>query len=82
MLGRNPHVYHGGRIHRRRLMGAGMGSVLLNVGGAGGGSAYPSVADYTEITGRKVKGGDLGNKLDKLMVKPISKKPHNIKFDI
>jgi hypothetical protein len=82
MSGRNPHMYCSGRIHRRKLMGCGMGSVLLNVGGAGGGSAYPSVADYTEITGRQVKGGDLGNKLDKLMVKPISKKPHNIKFDI
>ncbi len=79
---RNPHIYVGGRIHRRRLMGAGMGSVLMNVGGAGSGSSYPSVADYTEITGRQVKGGDLGNKLDKLIVKPLNKKPHNIKFDI
>ena len=79
---RNPNVYMGGRIHRRKLMGQGMGSVLLNVGGAGGGSSYPSVRDYTEQTGRQVRGGGLGDKLDKLMVKPLSKKPQNIKFSI
>jgi hypothetical protein len=79
---RNPHIYLGGRIHRRKLMGCGMGSVLLNKGGAGAGSSYPSVADYTEITGRQVKGGHLGEKLDKLMVKPLTKKPNNIKFEL
>ena len=79
---RNPHIYLGGRIHRMKLMGEGMGSVLLNVGGAGGGSSYPSVSDYTEVTGRPVRGGNLGGKLEKLMVKPLSKKPHNIKFEM
>lgn len=84
---RNPHIYLGGRIHRKKLMGEGMGSVLLNVGGAGGGSSYPSVNDYEDTTGRRVVGGALGEKhlsakLEKLMVKPLSKKPHNIKFDM
>ena len=49
---RNPHIYLGGRIHRKKLIGEGMGSVLLNVGGAGSGSSYPSVNDYEETTGR------------------------------
>jgi len=79
---RNPHCYIGGRIHLRKLMGSGMGSVLLNVGGAGAGSSYPSVSDYKEITGRPVRGGNLGEKLERLMVKPLSKKPHNIKFEL
>jgi len=84
---RNPHIYLGGRIHRRKLMGEGMGSVLLNNGGAGGGSSYPSVNDYEQATGRRVAGGGLGekhlsSKLEKLMVKPLNKKPHNIKFEL
>jgi len=79
---RNPHMYLGGRIHRKPLMGAGMGSVLLNVGGAGGGSSYPSVQDYSATTGRQVRGGGLGSKLDSLVVKPLAKKPANIKFSL
>jgi len=77
------HMYVRGRIHRKKLMGEGMGSVLLNVGGAGSGSSYPSVSSYTETTGRQVvgRGIHLGDKLEKLMVKPLNKKPQNIKFD-
>jgi len=83
----NPHIHVGGRILRKNILGRGMlgkgvGSVLLNVGGAGSGSSYPSVADYTEITGRQVKGGSLGEKLDRLIVKPLNKKPQNIKFEM
>lgn len=80
---RNPHIYLGGRIHRRPLMGSGMGSVLMNVGGAGGGSSYESPSAYTETTGRPVfRGGDLGRKLQGLIVKPLQKKPQNIKFEM
>ena len=84
---RNPHIYLGGRIHRKKLMGCGMGSVLLNIGGAGSGSSYPSVSDYEETTGRQVAGRGLGEKhlsakLEKLLVKPLNKKPSNIKFDL
>lgn len=90
---RNPHIYLGGRIHRRKLMGEGMGSVIMNVGGAGGGSSYPSVNEYEDTTGRRVVGGSLARfqphaekhlsaKLEKLLVKPLNKKPANIKFDM
>jgi len=60
-----------------------MGSVLLNVGGAGGGSSYESLDDYMNITGNNpARGSGLGEKLHRLIVKPISKKPANIKFDM
>ena len=77
-------VYCGGRIvsrGRAHIRGAGMGSVLLNKGGPGVGSSYSSVEEYKDITGR---GGSLGaglsDKLQKLMVKPLERKPHNIRF--
>jgi len=79
---RNPNVYVGGRIHRRNLMGMGMGSVLLNKGGAGSGSSYSSIGDYLETTGNKIGGTGLGEKLNKLIVKPLTKKPQNIKFEM
>ena len=73
------HVAIGGRRHR--LAGMGMGSMILDRGGAGGGSSYPTVEDYMDITGRKVSGEGLGDKLGKLVVKPLVRKPKNIKFD-
>ncbi len=79
---RNPNVYIGGRIHRKRLAGCGMGSVLMNKGGAGGGSSYSSVDNFEATTGLNVKGAGLGEKLSKLMVKPLTKKPHNIRFEM
>ena len=82
---RNPHIYLGGRIHRKPLMGCGMGSVLMSNGGAGGGSSYPSVEEYHHTTGRGLDTAHhahLGEKLDKLMVKPLQRKPQNIKFSI
>ena len=80
----NPNVCVSGRLHRKKIMeGRGMGSVLLNVGGAGGGSSYESIDDYMNITGNNpARGSGLGEKLHRLIVKPISKKPANIKFDM
>lgn len=80
----NPNVCVSGRLHRKKIMeGRGMGSVLLNVGGAGGGSSYESLDDYMNITGNNpARGSGLGEKLHRLIVKPISKKPANIKFDM
>ena len=80
----NPNVMCGGRIHRKKLMeGTGMGSVLLNKGGAGAGSSYSDLDDYMNITGNNpARGSGLGEKLHKLIVKPLSKKPTNIKFDL
>jgi len=53
------------------------GSILLNKGGAGVGSSYPSVEAYHSITGR-----GLSDKIKALMVKPISVKKKNIKFNM
>jgi hypothetical protein len=80
----NPNIVVSGRIHRKKLMeGRGMGSVLLNVGGAGAGSSYESLDDYMNITGNNpARGSGLGEKLHRLIVKPLSKKPQNIKFDM
>jgi hypothetical protein len=85
----NPHVYTGGRMlarGRANIRGAGMGSVLLNVGGPGVGSSYSSPQEYKEITGRPIPtgmglGAGLNEKLQKLMIKPLENKPrHNIRF--
>lgn len=80
----NPNVMVSGRIHRKKIMeGRGMGSILLNVGGGGGGSSYESIDDYMNITGNSpARGSGLGEKLHRLIVKPLSKKPQNIKFDM
>jgi len=80
----NPNVMVCGRIHRKKLMeGTGMGSVLLSKGGAGSGSSYTSMDDYMNITGNNpARGSGLGEKLHKLIVKPLTRKPTNIKFDM
>jgi hypothetical protein len=80
----NPNVVVGGRMHRKKLMeGKGIGSVLLNKGGAGGGSSYTSIDNYLETTGNQLpRGSGLGEKLHRLIVKPLTKKPQNIKFDM
>jgi len=44
-------------LGRKTAFGGGMGSVLLNTGGAGGGSSYSSPNEYHEITGRPVPMG-------------------------
>jgi hypothetical protein len=53
------------------------GSILLNKGGAGVGSSYPSLDEYHRITGR----GILADKIKALLVKPIEHKKKNIKFN-
>lgn len=89
-----PHTISGGRVITNKGCGTGMGSVLLDKGGAGSGSSYHSMADYLATTGgrgmassaKKTAGLGLGgaieDKLSKLMVKPEIKlrKPKNIQF--
>jgi hypothetical protein len=80
----NPNVVVMGRLHRKKLMeGCGMGSVILNKGGAGAGSSYTDLDAYMNITGNSpARGSGLGEKLNKLIVKPLNKKPQNIKFEL
>jgi hypothetical protein len=70
-------IHIGGRVHS--AIGCGMGSVILNKGGAGTGSTYTSLEDYEKTTGNTV-GAGLNEKLAKLMVQPLSKKPSPIRF--
>lgn len=77
---RNPNMCIAHRMIRAPMSGTGMGSVLLNPGGAGSGSSYTSIGDYEATTGREIKGGSLGEKLAALKVKPLTKKPAAIKF--
>ena len=82
------HTHSKGRIRTLgRLTGKGMGSVLLSKGGTGSASSYDSPESYEEITGVKLPKGGVGfglnEKLAKIMVKPLSKKPMpNIAFNI
>lgn len=78
---RSPNISVAGRICRP-MLGKGMGSVILNRGGTGSGSSYDSVADYADTTGRGLGKSGMADKLSKLIVKPVSKKPKNIKFDM
>ena len=78
----NPKVLCGGRLHHKKLMeGRGMGSVILHKGGAGSASSYENVDAFTNATSETIKGAGLGEKLQKLLVKPLAKKPSNIRFD-
>ena len=59
--------------------GQGMGSLLLNKGGAGGASSYIDIDDYIDTTGRnpyKTASGKglekLSGKLSKLQIEPSS----------
>jgi hypothetical protein len=79
---------------RKYMRGRGMGSVLLNRGGAGGASAYESVGDYTATTGvdpyarpssvsTTGRGlGQLNKKLEELAIKPRKRKEKNINFNL
>jgi len=53
------------------------GAILLNKGGAGVGSSYPSKEEYHRITGC-----GLADKIKSLMVKPLASKKKNIKFNM
>jgi len=77
-----------GTIHtgrRQHIHGRGMGSVLLNKGGAGSGSSYSSVDDYIATThnfsGRGIGKSlaSMNKKIEGLLVK---KKEKNINFNI
>jgi len=54
------------------------GAILLDKGGAGVGSSYPTLEEYHRITGR----GVLADRIKALLVKPISTKKKNIKFNM
>lgn len=66
----------------KHSQGCGMGSLLLNKGGAGGASSYIDIDDYIDTTGRNpfkseqhAKGRGLENlssKLSKLKIEPSS----------
>lgn len=86
-----PHTMSG-KVVTSKMKGTGMGSVLLDKGGAGSGSSYYSMEDYLATTGEKrggTKGLGLGgaieDKLSKLKVAPkleTRRKPNNINFSI
>ena len=87
----NKRVSMGGRRYMsgRGMSGRGMGSVLLNKGGAGGASGYESVGDYTATTGVDPFGratgqglGSMSKKLEELTIKPRKRKEKNINFNI
>ena len=61
-----------------------MGSVLLNKCGPGAGSSYESPEEYEQITGQRglERGSGLSGALSKLMVRPLSRKPGNISFNV
>lgn len=85
-------MLHGSVLRRKSVYGGGMGSVLLNQGGAGSGSSYSSPEEYSQITGRPLASGmglgvglkhtsmkHLNDKLSNLLEKPRTKKK-NIVF--
>lgn len=71
--------------------GRGIGAVLLD-GGLGGQSTYASIDDYIATThaspvvasaGQGLKGLDkIRNKMENLVIKPATRKPKNIKFNM
>ena len=79
-----------GTLHtgRRHIHGKGMGSVLLNKGGAGSGSSYSSLDEYIATTHENpFSGGSIGKKSLASMNKKIEgllvkKKEKNIHFNI
>jgi len=73
----------GRKMKRYGMRGTGMGSVLLNRGGAGSGSSYTSIDDYIKTTGvNPTRGSGLGEKLGSLIVKPVQRKVKNIQFSM
>ena len=85
-----PHTLNN-RVVVNKMKGTGMGSVLLNTGGAGSGSSYSSMEDYLRTTQRGKQmgfglGGAIQKKLEGLAVKPADqkykKRKQNINFDL
>ena len=77
-----------GTIHtgrRQHIHGRGMGSVLLNKGGAGSGSSYSSLDDYIATT-QNFSGRGIGKSLASMNKKIegllVKKKEKNINFNI
>ena len=79
--------------HTRGIRGEGVGSVLLNKGGAGAGSSYDSLDEYIHTTGRNpyaqssgrgIGGDKFKASLESLNIKPPTKKPKakNINFSL
>lgn len=82
------------RHTRGRMIGKGIGTMLLD-GGIGGGSSYQSVNDYMQTTGRNPNIASMGSssgrglgsssmkdKLENLVVSNQKRKPSNIKFKL
>lgn len=85
-----PHTINN-RVVVNKMKGTGMGSILLDRGGAGAGSSYASMEDYLRTTQRGKQmgfglGGAIQKKLESLSVKPAEqkfrKKKQNINFDL
>ena len=76
---------HPSRQIRGLKKGKGIGAVILD-GGMGGQSSYSSVDNYMNTTnapsfsGRGL--GNLRNKMENLIIKPSSRKPKNINFNL
>jgi hypothetical protein len=83
-----PHINRSIAIGTRKYMkGRGMGSVLLNRGGAGSASSYGSVGEYTEMTGvnpySSGRGlGSISKKLESLSIAPKKRREKNINFNL
>lgn len=79
------------RHTRGSKSGRGVGTVLLD-GGLGGQSSYSSVDDYVATTNRDPVVSTVGTgikglekiraKMENLVIKPSSRKPKNIKFNV
>lgn len=79
------------RHTRGSKQGRGIGAVLLD-GGLGGQSSYASIDDYLATTnaspivstaGSGIKGLEkIRNKMENLVIKPSTRKPKNIKFNM
>jgi hypothetical protein len=84
--------FKSGFVVHTKIKGKGVGAVLLNKGGAGGGSSYSSLDDYIQTTGinpllgvsKQGRGlGSMNDKLENLLIKSKKgKKEKNITFSI
>jgi|APCry1669192010_1035390.scaffolds.fasta_scaffold32794_2 hypothetical protein len=93
MNGGGIHIHH---IRHKNLLslskGKGIGDVLLNTGGTGGGSSYSSLDDYVSTTGvnpfapsDNISGKGLGKfhkHLESLSIMPKKTKAKNINFSL
>jgi hypothetical protein len=73
-------AYVGGRVVKRPCISGGGSSVLLR-GPTIGSFSSATISAPDKLAGSGIS-KSLGNKLNNLVVKPLSKKPKNIVFDI